>query len=158
MSPGELVLPSRKRLAEDLALQSNRPFVDAPGRRQQDAKRRLRLLFEKAAERRRGHHRLGETVRDLEDRVDTVERHVAARVRVRALSETPEHVAEQLVPAVDGSVERGTADGKLLREPLHVDRPFAQEMAASTGHDRVVRDHAQVVRHDQILAERQRSV
>jgi hypothetical protein len=97
-------------------------------------------------------------VRDLEDRVDTRERHVAARVRVRALGEAPEHIAEQPVSAVDGSVERGTADGKLLRELLHVDRPLAQEVAASTGHDRVVRDHAQVVRHAQILAEHQRGV
>jgi hypothetical protein len=91
-------------------------------------------------------------VRDLEDRVHTGERQVAARVRVRALGETPEHIAEQPVPAVDSSVERGATHGKLLRELLHVDRRLAQEVAASPGHDRVVRDHARVVRHAQILA------
>jgi hypothetical protein len=112
----------------------------------------LRLLLEKTAERRRGHHRLGETVRDLEDRIDAGERHVAARFRVRTLGEAPQHIAEQPVPAVDGSIERGTTDGKLLRELLHVDRPLAQ-VPTRPGDDRLVRDHAQVMRHAQILAE-----
>jgi hypothetical protein len=40
-----------------------------------------------------------------------------------------------------------------LRELLHVDRALAQEVPPRTGDDRVVRDHAQVIRHLRILAD-----
>jgi len=143
----ELVLPALESLREDLTVQSDRALVHAARGRQEHPHRGLRLLLEEAAERSRRHHRLREAVRDLEHGVDAAASDATARLRVRPLGQTPEHVAEQSVAAVDGPVESGPTDGELASKPLHVDRALPHEMTACASHDRFVRDHAQVVRH-----------